>query len=53
MLSHDIINARHVVGLLSLFDDVTEAVDVQVTKNEGDLEQEILIISQLLIINVQ
>jgi hypothetical protein len=53
MLSHGIVNASHVAGLLSLIDGVTNAIDVQVAKNKGDLEQEIVIISQLHIINVQ
>jgi hypothetical protein len=53
MLSHGIINASHVAGLLSLIDGVTNAIDMQVAKNKGDLEQEIVIISQLYVINVQ
>jgi hypothetical protein len=53
MLSHGIINASHVAGLLSSIDGVTDAIDVQVAKNKGDLEQEIVIISQLHVINVQ
>jgi hypothetical protein len=53
MLSHGIVDASHVAGLLSLIDGVIIAVDVQVAKNKGDLEQEIVIISQLHIINVQ
>jgi hypothetical protein len=53
MLSHGIVNATHVTGLLSSIDGVTDAIDVQVTKNKGDLEQEIVIISQLHVINVQ
>jgi hypothetical protein len=53
MLSHGIINASQVAGLLSSIHDVTDAVDVQVTKNKGDFEQEIVIISQLHVINVQ
>jgi hypothetical protein len=53
MLSHGIVNASHVAGLLSLIDGVTNAIDVQVAKNNGDLEQEIVIISQLHVINVQ
>ncbi len=43
----------HVAGLLSSIDGVTNAIDVQVGKNKGDLEQEIVIISQLSKINVQ
>jgi hypothetical protein len=53
MLSHSIINASYVAGLLSLIEGVTDAIDVQVEKNKGDLEQEIVIISQLHVINVQ
>jgi hypothetical protein len=53
ILSHGIIHVSHVAGLLSLSDDVTEAIDVQVAKNKGDLEQEIVIFSQLYLINVQ
>ncbi len=53
MLSHGIVNANHVAGLLSLIDDVINAIDMQVAKNKGDLEQEIVIISQLHVINVQ
>jgi hypothetical protein len=53
MLSHGIVNASHVAGLLSLIDGVTNAIDMQVAKNKGDLEQEIVIISQLHVINVQ
>jgi hypothetical protein len=53
MLSHGIVNASHVVGLLSSIDGVIDAIDVQVVKNKGDLEQEIVIISQLHVINVQ
>jgi hypothetical protein len=53
MLSHGIVYASHVAGLLSLIDGVTDGIDVQVAKNKGDLKQEIVIISQLHIINVQ
>ncbi len=53
MLSHGIVNVSHVVGLLSSIDGVTNAIDVQVAKNKGDLEQEVVIISQLHIINLQ
>ncbi len=53
MLSHGIVNASHVAGLLSSLDGVTDAIDVQVAKNKGDLEQKIVIISQLHVINVQ
>jgi hypothetical protein len=53
MLSHGIVNVSHVAGLLSLIDGVTDAIDVQVAKNKGDLKQKIVIISQLQVINVQ
>jgi hypothetical protein len=53
MLSHGIVNASHVTALLSSIDGVTNAIDMQVAKNKGDLEQEIVIISQLHVINVQ
>jgi hypothetical protein len=53
MLSHSIIHASHVPGLLSLFEYVTKAKLVQVAKNKGDLGQEIFILSQFHIINVQ
>jgi hypothetical protein len=53
MISHGIINTSHVTGLLSSIDSVTDDIDVQVAKNKGDLEQEIVIISQLHVINVQ
>jgi hypothetical protein len=53
MLSHGIVDVSHIAGLLSLIDGVTNAIDVQAAKNKGDLEQEIVIISQLHVINVQ
>ncbi len=53
MLSHGIVNASHVTGQLSLIDGETDAIDVQMAKNKGDLEQEIVILSQLHVINVQ
>jgi hypothetical protein len=53
MLSLGIVNASHVTGQLSLIDGVINGIDVQVAKNKGDLEQEIVIISQLHVINVQ
>jgi hypothetical protein len=53
MLSHGIVNASHVTGLLSSIEGVTNAIDVQVAEDKGDLEQEIVIISQLHIIIVQ
>ncbi len=52
MLSHGIINAIAVTGQLSLIGGVTDAIDVQVAKKKRDLEQEIVILSQLHIINV-
>jgi hypothetical protein len=53
MLSHGIVNATAVTGQLSLIDGVTDAIDVQVAINKGDIEQEIVILSQLHVINVQ
>ncbi len=53
MLSHGIISAIAVTGPLSSIDGVTNAIDVQVAKNKEDLEQEIVILSQLHLINVQ
>ncbi len=53
MLSHGIINSIAVTGQLSLIDGVTNAIDVQVAKNKRDLKQEIVILSQLHVINVQ
>jgi hypothetical protein len=53
MLSHGIVNAIAVTGRLSSIDGVTYAIDVQVAKNKRDLEQEIVILSQLHVINVQ
>jgi hypothetical protein len=53
MLSHGIVNAIAVTGQLSSIDGVTNAIDVQVAKNKGELEQEIVILSQLHVINVQ
>ncbi len=53
MLFNGIINASHVTGQLSSIDGVTDAIDVQVAKNKGDLEQDIVTISQLQVINVQ
>jgi hypothetical protein len=53
MLSHGIINASHVTGQLFSIDGVTNDIDVQVAKNKGDLEQEIVNISQLHVIDVQ
>jgi hypothetical protein len=45
MLSHGMVNASHVTGLLSSIDGVTNAIDVQVATNKRDLEQEIVIIA--------
>ncbi len=53
MLSHGIVNAIAVTGQLSSIDGVTDAIDMQMAKNKGDIEQEIVILSQLHIINVQ
>ncbi len=53
MLSHGIVNAIAVTGQTSSIDAVTDAIDVQVAKNKGDIEQEIVILSQLRVINVQ
>jgi hypothetical protein len=53
MLSHGIVNVSHVAGLLSSIDGVTNAIDVQVAKHKVDLQPEIVIISQLHVINVQ
>jgi hypothetical protein len=53
MLSHGIVNSIAVTGRLSSIDGVTNAIDVQVVKNKRDLEQEIVILSQLHVINVQ
>ncbi len=53
MLFHGIVNAIAVTSRLSLIDGVTDAIDVQVAKNKRDLEQEIVILSQLHVINVQ
>jgi hypothetical protein len=53
MLSHGILNAIAVTGQLSLIDGVANAIDVQTAKIKGDIKQEIVIISQLRVINVQ
>jgi hypothetical protein len=53
MLSHGIVNAIAVTGQLSLIDGVTNAIDVQMAKNKGNIKQEIVILSQLHVINVQ
>jgi hypothetical protein len=53
MLSHGIVNAIVVTGQLSSIDGVTNAIDVQMAKNMGDIKQDIVILSQLQVINVQ
>ncbi len=53
MLSHGIVNAIAVTGRLSSIDGVTDAITVQVAKNKTDLEQKIVVLSQLHVINVQ
>ncbi len=50
MLSHGIVNA---IAVTCPIDGVTNVIDVQVAKNKGDLEQEIVILSQLHVINVR
>jgi hypothetical protein len=52
MLSHGIVNASHVTGQLSLIDGATNAIDVQMAKNKGNIEQEIVILSQDHVINL-
>ncbi len=53
MLSHGIVNAIAVTRQLSSIDGVTDAIDVHVAKTKEDLEQDIVILSQLHVINVQ
>ncbi len=53
MLSHGIVNGIAVTDQLSSIDGVTDAIDVQMAKNKGDIEQEIVILSQLHVNNVQ
>ncbi len=53
MLSHGIVNVIAVTGQLSSIDGVTNAIDVQMAKNKGDIKQKIVILSQLYVINVQ
>jgi hypothetical protein len=53
MLSHGIIIVIAVTGQLSLIDGVTNAIDVQMVKNKREFEQEIVILSQLYVMNVQ
>jgi hypothetical protein len=50
MLSHGLVNA---IAATDLIDGVNNAIDVQVAKNQSDLEQEIVILSQLHVINLQ
>ncbi len=50
MLSHGLVNA---IAVTDPIDGVNNAIDVQVAKNQSDLEQEIVILSQLHIINLQ
>jgi hypothetical protein len=50
MLSHGLINVMAVTGPI---DGVNNAIDVQVAKNQSDLKQEIVILSQLHVINLQ
>jgi hypothetical protein len=50
MLLHGIING---IAVTCPIDGVTNAINVHVAKNKGDLEQEIVILSQLHVINVQ
>ncbi len=50
MLSHGFVNA---IAVTDPIDGVNNAIDVQVAKNQSDLEQEIVIRSQLHVINLQ
>ncbi len=50
MLSHGLVNA---IAVTDPKDGVNNAIDVQVAKNQSDLEQEIVIFSQLHVINLQ
>jgi hypothetical protein len=50
MLSHGIVNA---IAVTDPIDGVNIAIDVQVAKNQSDLKQEIVILSQLYVINLQ
>jgi hypothetical protein len=50
MLSHGLFNA---IAVTDPIDGVNNAIDVQVAKNQSDLEQEIVILSQLHVINLQ
>jgi hypothetical protein len=50
MLSHGLVNATAVTDPI---DGVNNAIDVQVAKNQSDLKQEIVILSQFHVINLQ
>jgi hypothetical protein len=50
MLSHGLVN---VIAVTDPIDGVINAIDVQVAKNQYDLKQEIVILSQLHVINLQ
>jgi hypothetical protein len=50
MLSHGLVNA---IAVTDPIDGVNNAIDVQVAKNQSDLKQEIVILSQLHVINLQ
>jgi hypothetical protein len=63
-LQHQTADQHHVISwhrqydschwpAISLIDGVTDAIDVQVAKNKGYIEQEIVILSQLHLIDVQ
>jgi hypothetical protein len=50
MLSHGLVNA---IAVTDPIDGVNNAIDVQVAKNQSDLKQDIVILSQLHVINLQ
>ncbi len=50
MLSHGLVN---VIAVTDPIDGVNNAIDVQAAKNQSDLEQEIVILSQLHVTNLQ
>ncbi len=50
MLSHGLVNA---IAVTDPIDGVNNVIDVQVAKNQSDFEQEIVILSQLHVINLQ
>ncbi len=50
MSSHGLVKA---IAVTDPIDGVNNAIDVQVAKNQSDLEQEIVILSQLHVINLQ